>query len=83
MRTVTTTELLKDWQKLAEEAQREPLHVVGEGVPEAILLSRAQYDRMRGAGRAKLQTSLQRLHDEVRASGFSEQEIEDLIRDDD
>ncbi len=81
MRTVASSELPGDWRKLAEEAQREPLHISGDGGPDVVVLSRAQYERMRGAARERLKASLVRMHEEVARSNLTPEELETLLAD--
>lgn len=81
MRTFTTEDAARNWTKLASEAVREPVRVKRSEGPDVVVLSAADYDRMRGATRQRLKASLARLHTEVEASGLSPAAIDALIVD--
>jgi PHD/YefM family antitoxin component YafN of YafNO toxin-antitoxin module len=80
---MTSEDVARDWRKVAAQAEREPVKVVGEGESSLVVLSEAQYARLKGAARERLKASLRRLHDEAAASGLSASAIEALIADED
>ena len=81
MRTFSAEDAARDWSKLAGEAMREPVRVQRSEGPDVVVLSAADYDRMRGATRQRLKASLLRLHTEVDSSDLSPAAIGALIDD--
>ena len=81
MRTMAGEEATRRWQELVREVQHQPVRVTREGGPDVVVLSADEYARIRGASRARLKASLERMHGDVEASGLTPAEIEALIAD--
>jgi antitoxin Phd len=79
MRTVSETDAKRRFAALLDEAQREPVVIQRERRDIAVLLSAADYDRLRaaeaeGPRRAPSRTAAESLHDA---------ELTDIVADDD
>ena len=81
MRTIAGDEATRRWLEVVAEAQHQPVKVTRAGGPDVVVLSAAAYERIRGAARQRLKSSLQKMHDEVEASGLDAKAIEALIAD--
>jgi hypothetical protein len=70
-----------DFQRIAEAADVRPVAVRTDDDKTYVVMSQSEYDALLGKRRARTLAALDRMHDEVRASGASEAEIEEMIRD--
>ena len=81
MKTVHADQTLPDWRQLARDTRREPVKVVGEGDCTMVILSEAEYERIKGQGWDRLSHSMDRLSTEAEASGLSEEKLAELLAD--
>ncbi len=81
MRTVSAIDAKNRFGQLLEAAQREPVTVTKQGRPAAVVLSVEDYERMRGAARARLLDSVRRMQDEATAAGLTEEVLNELLTD--
>ncbi len=81
MRTVTAIDAKDRFGELLDAAQREPVTVTQDGQPAAVMLSIADYDRLRGAARRKLTATLEQAHRDAAAAGLTEEKLDQLLAD--
>ena len=81
MKTMTVDEAFGDWRKLASDARQQPLKIIGTQQETMIVMSEAEFQRMRGAAWDRLFSSMDRLAAEAKASGLTEEELDRLLAD--
>jgi len=82
MRTVSADDLKNRLNKVAQQALKGPVAIKGRDFPKIMLISQADYRRMRGEARQRALAALKACHEAVEASGLDEKEIEQLIAED-
>jgi prevent-host-death family protein len=88
MRTVATDVNDAKIRQLIEAARNEPVTVLENGEPAAIILSPSEFDRLdeqdriRREAKARLRQTIAAVHKEAAERGLSEQEADRLIGDD-
>lgn len=83
MRTVPADEAAKEWRKLVSQAEREPVKVIGGDMPDVVVMSEAQYSRLRGEAWDRLMGTIHALQDEAARRGLTGAELEKLLADED
>jgi prevent-host-death family protein len=81
MRTVSAIDAKNRFGQLLEAAQREPVTVTKQGRPAAVVLSVEDYERMRGAARARLLDAVRRMQEAAAAAGLTEEVLDELLTD--
>lgn len=81
MRTISRDEAIHGWEKLAAEAQRQPIRVEGAGVPEVIVMSAVQYEHIRDNAKARLLALMADMRREAGAKGLTEEKLNELLAD--
>ena len=87
MRTLSTDQADTKIRQLIEAASREPVTVLENGEPAAVVLSPAEFhrldeqDRIRREAKARLRQTLANVHRDAAARGLTEAEIERLLAD--
>ena len=87
MRTVSADARETSIKSLIEAAQIEPVALLEEGGPRAILVSTAEYDRLsredriRSEIKERLLRSVAELQAEAAANGLTEEELEEILAD--
>jgi len=81
MKTFTAIEAKNRFGQLLEAARREPVTVTKQGRPAAVMLSIEDYERMRGAARARLLDTVHRMQAEAAAAGLTEEVLDELLTD--
>ena len=81
MKTVQAGDALSDWHKLAGDTRREPVKVVGEPEGTMIVMSEAEFMKIKGQSWDRLLASMDRLAAEAHASGLTQQKLDELLAD--
>ena len=81
MRTVQADQAFSDWRKLADETRREPVKVVGEPEYAMIVMSEAEYQRLKGQAWDRMFAAMDRLASEAQARGLTEAKLDQLLAD--
>lgn len=81
MRTISSLDAKNRFGQLLEAAQRAPVTVTKKGRPTAVVLSVADYERMRGAGWQRLLDTLTRAREEAAGRGLTDELLDELLVD--
>ena len=81
MRTIASVDAARDWRKLANEVAREPVRVTGAGEAAIVVMSEAEFDRLKGQAWTRLFSAMDRLSAEAKASGLTEDKLDELLAD--
>lgn len=81
MRTVTSEDVRRDWQKIAGEAARQPVRVAGDDTNSVVVVSEAEFERLKGQSWDRLFSSLDRMSAEAARAGLDEIRLRDLLAD--
>ena len=88
MRTLSADKQDTKVRQLIEAARAEPVTLLENGEPAAIVLSLAEFDRLdeqdriRREAKARLQQTIAAIHKEAKQRGMTESEAERLVSDD-
>jgi prevent-host-death family protein len=83
MRTVSATEAKQRLAALLDAAQREPVMIRRQKRDIAVLLSAQEYERLRGINVAEFQRFCDRVADEARARGLTEEALSEILSNED
>lgn len=83
MRTISATEAKQKLAALLDAAQREPVMIRRQSRDTAVVLSPAEYDRLRGLNAAEFQSFCDRVSGNAADQGLTEEKLADLLADDD
>jgi antitoxin Phd len=83
MRSVSATEAKQNLAALLDAAQREPVMIRRQNRDTAVVLSPAEYDRLRGLNAAEFQAFCDRVSRKARARGMTEKKLDALLADND
>lgn len=81
MENVTALDAKNKFGQVLEAAQRHPVRITKHGRPSAVLMSAAEYDRLRGAAWDRLLESMRRSSEYAAAQGLTEEKLEQLLAD--
>ena len=81
MKHISAIDAKNRFGQLLQAAQREPVTVTKQGRPAAVVLSIDDYERMRGAARARLLETVRRMQEEATAAGLIEEALDELLKD--
>jgi PHD/YefM family antitoxin component YafN of YafNO toxin-antitoxin module len=81
MRTVSAQDVTTDWPRVATQAEMAPVRVHGEGVPDVVILSEADYDRFRRYAGERLKEVMDRMGAGASSNGLTEEGLEKLLSD--
>lgn len=81
MRSVSATEAKQNLAALLDAVQREPVMIRRQNRDTAVVLSPAEYDRLRGLNAAEFQAFCDRVSKEARARGLTEKKLNALLAD--
>ena len=81
MITVSTEEALRDWRKLASDAAREPVKVTDDTVGSLVVLTEAEFARLKGFAWDRVYSAMDQLGKQAAASGLTEQKLDELLAD--
>ncbi len=81
MRTVPADQAFSDWRKLADTIRHQPVRVVGGTEGAMVVMSEAEYQKLMGQAWDRLLASMDRLSEEAKASGLTEEKLEELLAD--
>lgn len=82
MRYVSATDAKQRLAALLDAAQREPIVIRRQKRDVAVLLSPAEYDRLRGLNVAEFQQFCDRVSRKAAARGLTEKKLTSLLADD-
>ena len=83
MRHVSATDAKQRLAALLDAAQREPIVIRRQNRDIAVVLSPAEYDRLRGLNVAEFQTFCDRVGRKAVEQGLTEKKLVQLLADDD
>ncbi len=81
MRTIETEQASRDWRRLAADASREPVVVTGGAEGAMVVMSEAEFQRLKGKAWDRLTAAMDRMAAEAAASGLTEEKLEELLAD--
>ena len=81
MRTISSLDAKNRFGQLLDAAQRAPVTVTKKGRPAAVVLSVADYERMRGAGWRRLLATLAEARQEAAERGLTDERLTELLAD--
>ena len=79
MRTISATEAKQRFAAMLDAAQREPVEIRRQDRPAAVLMSTAEYDRLRGLAVADFQRFCDRVGEKAVSRGLTEEKLADLL----
>jgi prevent-host-death family protein len=82
MRYVSATDAKQRLAALLDAAQKEPITIRRQKRDVAVLLSREEYDRLRGFNAAEFQSFCDRVASRAAARGISEEKLRAILADD-
>lgn len=82
MRYVSATDAKQRFAALLDAAQREPVTIRKQNREVAVVLSRADYERMRASNIAEFQRFCDRISEHAQARGLDEATLKQLLNDD-
>ena len=83
MKSVSTTDQKDRLNAIVDDAQREPVVIRREDRDVAIVLSMADYERLRAANVEELLSLQDDLSEKAAARGLTEERLNELLADDD
>ncbi|MDA0261192.1 MAG: type II toxin-antitoxin system Phd/YefM family antitoxin [Proteobacteria bacterium] len=81
MKTIPAIDAKNRFGQLLDAAQREPVTVTKKGRPAAVVLSIADYERIRGAARRRLMATIVEAQREAEAASLDEKGLVELLAD--
>lgn len=81
MPSFTALDAKNRFGQLIEMAQRAPVTITKNGRPSVVVVSAADYERRRNNAGKRLISAMDRMTAEAAAAGITEQDIDDLLRD--
>lgn len=81
MKTVSATEAKQRFAAIVDAAQREPVFIRRQNRDVAVLLSREEYDRIRGANVDELDRLCERVSKQAAERGLTDDILADLLKD--
>jgi antitoxin Phd len=81
MKEIAARDAKNQFGQFIDAAQQAPVRVTKKGRPVAVMMSEAQYERLRGAAWDRLKTTMETLRQEAGAAGLTEEALADLLRD--
>ena len=79
MKTISAMDAKNRFGQLLDAAQRAPVTVTRNGRPAAVVLSIEDYERMRGAARRRLLTTIERTQGEAATAGLDQSLLDKLL----
>ena len=81
MRTVSQDDLARNWRNVASEAERAPVRVHVDGLPDMVILSEAEFEKFRRHIGDRLIETMDRLGAEAKRKGLTEAKLDELLAD--
>jgi prevent-host-death family protein len=81
MRSVTATEAKQRLAALLDAAQREPVVIRRQNRDVAVIMSAEEYERIRDINAAEFERFCDRVAENARARGLTQEIFDDLLRD--
>jgi prevent-host-death family protein len=82
MRTISATAAKQQFAAILDAAQREPVLIRRHERDVAVVLSAAEYERLRGLNVAEFQRLCDRIAASAKARGLTEERLADILGDD-
>ncbi len=79
MKTMNVEDAFRDWRALADKTRREPVKVVGAPANAMVVMSEADYERLKGQAWDRVVAAMDRIADEAKASGLTEEKLDALL----
>lgn len=83
MRTVSASDAKQNLASVLDTAQREPVMIRRQNRDTAVVLSPAEYNRLRGLNVAELNELCRRVSERAAARGLTEKKLAELLAGDD
>lgn len=81
MKRISATEAKQRFAALLDAAQREPVLIGRQNRDVAVILSKEEYEKIRGANVAELDRLCDRVSEQAAARGMTDEILADLVRD--
>ncbi len=72
---------MRDWKQLAKDAAREPVKVTDEAAETLVVLTEAEFSRLKDLAWDRLALAMKRLTAEAASSGLTEDKLDKLLAD--
>ena len=83
MQHISDADAKQGFDSLLDVVQHEPVTIRKQERDVAVLLSQQEYDRIYGLNLNEFHEACQRLSDEARARGLTEEKLADILADED
>ena len=82
MITISSNAAKQSYGRVLDEAQREPVMIQKHNRSAAVILSIAEYERLRGLNIAEFDEFCDNVSERAKKRGLTEADLEDLLADD-
>ena len=81
MKTVSTEGVGTDWRALVGDASAGPVKVVSDDNASMIVMSEAEFERLKGGAWTRLFAAMDKMSSEAAAAGLTEEKLAELLAD--
>jgi antitoxin Phd len=81
MRSVSATDAKQRLAALLDAAQREPILIRRQNRDVAVIMSAEEYDRIRGVNNDEFERFCDRVSEQAKARGLTEEILADILKD--
>lgn len=82
MKTISSNAAKQSFGRILDEAQREPVMIQKHKRSTAVILSIAEYERLRGLNVAEFEAFCDGVSEKARSRGLTEEKLNDLLIED-